>query len=233
MIRLILFDIDGTLIRTGGAGVEAFERTFASEFDLLNATRDMKFAGRTDPSLVREGFTRHGIEASAENFTRFFETYVCWLQKLMPHSNGQVCPGVSELLRALGELPAPPLIGLLTGNIRAGARIKLAHYRLWDQFAFGAFGDDNECRNELAGVAQRRASDLLGRKITGDEIVVIGDTPLDVACANAIHARVLAVATGGYRLEDLQSCRPTWAVESLAHMQVEQLWQCEDGGLKG
>jgi len=223
VIRLVLFDIDGTLIRSGGAGVKSFERAFATQFNLPQATKGIQFAGRTDPSLVRECFTRAGIESSAENFQRFYEAYLHWLERLLPQLGGETCPGVVNLIESILQLPSPPQIGLLTGNIRPGAQLKLSHYGLWDYFPFGAFGDDNENRNELARVAQQRGSERCGRPLSGDEILVIGDTPLDIACAEAIGAKILAVATGGHSLCELEVRRPTWAVASCAGLDIAQL----------
>jgi len=215
VVRLVLFDIDGTLIRTQGAGVRAFERTFSSEFKIPNATRTMNFAGRTDPSLVRECFQLHQIEPSLENFERFFEAYVFWLDYLLRESKGAVCPGVRDLIDYFQTLPSGPLLGLLTGNIRLGAEIKLKHFGLWDAFCSGAFGDDHEDRNQLAVIAQQRGRDMLGGPLPGKEILVIGDTPRDIACANAINANVLAVGTGAYSCEELGTHQATWVVESL------------------
>lgn len=215
MVRLVLFDIDGTLIRTGGAGVIAFERTFATAFQLPNATKELSFAGRTDTSLVRECLCRHGIRPTAANFRRFFATYVFWLHETLGQLSGAVCPEVREFISALRSLPQPPRLGLLTGNIRLGAEIKLRHFHLWDFFESGAFGDDHEDRNELAVIAQARGSALVGRKLEGDEILVIGDTPLDILCARRIGARILAVGTGGFTCAELQCHRPTWVAENL------------------
>lgn len=223
MIRLVLFDIDGTLIRTGGAGVKAFERTFALEFGIPQAIRGIDFAGRTDSSLVRQCFQRHGIPAAPENFRRFFDRYIFLLKHLLEQTRGAPCPAVADFIQDLQLLPDPPLIGLLTGNIRLGAEIKLRHYDLWDCFVTGAFGDDDENRNRLAVVAQQRGQDLLGRSLHGDEILVIGDTPLDIECANAIQARMLAVGTGGYSCAELRACAPTWAVESLGQIKAQHV----------
>lgn len=223
MIRLVLFDIDGTLIRTGGAGVKAFESTFASEFKIAGATEHLKFAGRTDTSLVREGFLRHGIPVTPQNFERFFDNYVFWLDHWLHQLEGGPCPGVHEFVGALEARRSPPMVGLLTGNIRLGAEIKLRHYDLWHGFRSGAFGDDHEHRNCLAAIAKERAKLLMSRELSGDEILVIGDTPLDIECATAIGAKTLAVATGGYSCDELRRYEPTWVAESLTEISVGQL----------
>lgn len=220
VVRLVLFDIDGTLLHTGGAGVRAFGRTFATEFGLTHGTEQMRFAGRTDSGLVREFLTLHGIPPTTENFQRFCDAYVFWLEHHLRELAGGPCPGACEWLAELTALPDPPLLGLLTGNIRLGAQIKLRHYGLWDSFVTGGFGDDHEDRNEIARVAHARGSRLLGCDLRGDEILVIGDTPLDIACGRAIGARCLAVATGGAKLDELQAHSPDWAVADLTHLSV-------------
>lgn len=217
-LRLVLFDIDGTLVRTGGAGVAAFGRAFESEFGHRDATRKVKSSGRTDLSLVRELFSLHQIEATPQNFARFFSAYVVWLEKLMHECTGGICPGVPELYRALEAREQAPMIGLLTGNIRRGAEIKLRRYQLWEKFPFGAFGDDHEERPKIAAIAQERAGQRLGRPLRGEEILVIGDTPLDIDCARAIGAKVLAVATGSFSVRQLQEHGPDWAVENLTRI---------------
>jgi phosphoglycolate phosphatase len=231
VIRLVLFDIDGTLIRTGGAGVKAFERTFALEFGIPRATENVSFAGRTDPSLVRQCFRRQGIDPSPDHFRRFFDAYVFLLRHLLEQTGGAACGGVVEFIQDLQALSTPPLLGLLTGNIRLGAEIKLRHYDLWHFFQSGAFGDDHEDRNELAGIAGRRGAALLKQPLRGDEILVVGDTPLDVACANAIGAKMLAVGTGGSSCEELRACAPTWVVETLKGVNAHQL--CRNGNCPG
>src|ERR1041384_7252076 len=123
MIKLVLFDIDGTLIHTSGAGQKAFARAFAAEFNLANATEQVSFSGRTDPAIVREIFLSHDIEPTSDNFQRFWGGYVFWLDHLLAQLPGRVHDGVWKLLRDLRQLSQPPLIGLLTGNIRLGAEI--------------------------------------------------------------------------------------------------------------
>lgn len=215
MIRLVLFDIDGTLVRTGGAGVKAFARTFAEEFNAADGFERLKFAGRTDTALVREFFSFHQIEPTPENLKRFFARYVFWLDHILRESQTALCPGVWEFLRALQALPQAPLLGLLTGNIRLGAEIKLRHFQLWDVFQTGGFGDDHEDRDRIAALAQQRASRILGTELRGHEVVVVGDTPHDIRCGRAIGAKVLAVATGGASLEELSRHRPDWAIPDL------------------
>jgi phosphoglycolate phosphatase-like HAD superfamily hydrolase len=218
MVRLVLFDIDGTLIRTGGAGVKAFARVFATEFGAVDGFEKLKFAGRTDVSLVREFFTVHQIPVTPENLERFFERYVFWLDHILKESRSEVCRGVWEFIAGLRALPRPPLLGLLTGNIRLGAEIKLRHLGLWETFETGAFADDHEDRAQIAAVAQRRGSRLLGEDLAGEQVLVIGDTPLDIRCARAIGARVLAVATGGATLEELEQHQPDWAAKDLTEI---------------
>ncbi len=217
-IKLVLFDIDGTLIRTGGAGMHAFERTFQTVFGANGATRGVNFAGRTDTAIVRECLTGLGLPCTAEATERFFQTYVFWLQECLHDLRGSVCPGVGRFLADLTDLTARPAVGLLTGNTRLGAEIKLRHFGLWEQFACGAFGDDDEDRNRLAAVARDRGERLLNTNLNGDEILVVGDTPLDIACARAIGARVLAVATGGFSPRELDQHVPTWTAPTLEHI---------------
>ena len=133
----------------------------------------------------------------------------------MRRLEGRVLPGVAELIAAFNALPSRPIIGLLTGNIRLGAQIKLSHYGLWDQFRMGGFGDDHEDRNRVAVVAHQRGNRLVNRSLRGEEILVIGDTPRDTECGRAIGARVLAVATGKYTVEELQRDKPDLAVPTL------------------
>jgi phosphoglycolate phosphatase len=215
MVRLVLFDIDGTLVHTGGAGVKAFARVFETEFSARDGFERLKFAGRTDVSLVREFFGFHGIAATPENFARFFERYVFWLDQILRESHTVSCPGILEFIGGLKALTCPPVLGLLTGNIRLGAEIKLRHFQLWELFETGAFADDHEERDQIAAIARQRGSRLLGEELRGEQVVVVGDTPLDIRCGRAIGAKVLAVATGGATLEELKRHQPDWAVPDL------------------
>lgn len=223
MTRLVLFDIDGTLIHTQQAGVRAFLNALKSEFNVANPTQEISFAGRTDKSLVREFFNFHGIEATEENFKRFFDSYVFWLDYMLRHTHGELGPGVDHFICNLKAQKNPPLIGLLTGNIRLGAEIKLHYFYLWEYFQMGIFGDESEDRNQLAALGLERGRALLGKDLKPEEIVVVGDTVLDVACAHSIGARCLAVCTGGSTHEELAQKKPEWLVQNLSKIQVRAI----------
>ena len=223
MVRLVLFDIDGTLIRTGGAGVKAFAKVFETEFRAVDGFERLKFAGRTDLGIVREFFSFHDIPATPENFSRFFERYAFWLDQILRESKGGVCDGVHEFITNLKALPNPPVLGLLTGNIRLGAEIKLRHYDLWEIFETGAFADDHEDRDQIAAIARERGSRIVKRKLLGEEVLVVGDTPLDIRCARAIGAKVVAVATGGSALSELKLHKPDFAVNALVEISAKEM----------
>jgi phosphoglycolate phosphatase len=223
VVKLVLFDIDGTIIRTGGAGVRAFERTFTEVFGLPEATKSLQFAGRTDVSLVRECFRLHGVDQREENFRRFFDAYPTFLTEFLGQLPGAVLPGIEPFMAELFALADRPAIGLLTGNIRRGAELKLRKFDLWERFEFGAFADDDEDRNCIAAFAKERGERVVGRPLKGEEIVVIGDTPLDVVCANSIGAKSLAVATGIHSRVILREAKPTWAVDQISQVTVQEV----------
>lgn len=220
MIRLVLFDIDGTLVHTGGAGTKAFSRTFSHIFGLHHGAERMRFAGRTDVSLVREFFQIHGVPETRENFREFFENYVFFLEHIVAQSSGGACPGISPFIADLLALPQPPLLGLLTGNIRLGAEIKLRRFGLWENFVMGGFADDHEDRNHIAVAALARGRRVLDPHLHPQEVVVVGDTPFDVRCGKFIGAKTLAVATGGAKYAELKDLAADWTVEDLTQIRA-------------
>lgn len=222
MIRLVLFDIDGTLIKTGGAGEKAFAQVCEREFNVPDATKNLHFAGRTDPAIVRDFFKQFGIAQTPEHFARFFSAYVICLEKILATLDGTVLLGARELIAAFQAMPHRPVIGLLTGNIKQGAQLKLSHYRLWDLFATGAYGDDHEDRNQIAVIARDRGAAIVGTPLRGEEILVIGDTPRDIECGRAIGAKILAVATGIFSIEQLRSHQAHWTASTLADIDTRE-----------
>jgi phosphoglycolate phosphatase-like HAD superfamily hydrolase len=130
---------------------------------------------------------------------------------------------VKEFIRDLRAQKNPPQIGLLTGNIILGAQIKLGHYGLWEEFSMGAFADDHEQRDLIAVAAHRRLEKIHARRIHGEEIIVIGDTPHDIRCGRAIGARVLAVATGGSEFSELKQHTPDWCVQDLRELSAAEI----------
>ncbi|MDP3071931.1 MAG: HAD family hydrolase [Opitutaceae bacterium] len=212
---LLLWDIDGTLIASGGAGLTALQAALKNVFDLDGSLADIDFAGRTDTWIMREVFRKFSLPATEANFTRFFDGYLAALPTALRNPHARVLPGVREILRAATEHDVFAQ-GLLTGNRRGGAQAKLAHHGLWEHFAFGAFGDDSEQRNDLGPHALRRARETHGTDFPAARTWIIGDTPHDIACGRAIGARTLAVATGGSTLEQLRAHAPDALVETLA-----------------
>lgn len=199
MSRLILFDIDGTLVDTLGAGRAAIGSAMEAVYGETGPLEDFDFHGRTDPSIVRGllrsvGWEDSAIDASMSDvWALYYERLGDELERLTDEVGE--CPGVSPLLDALTE-DGGYAIGLVTGNMQESANRKLLACGLADRFAFGAYGSDSEWRDELPPVALRRAQDVFGRPFEMTQAVVIGDTPEDIRCARANDARVVCVTTG-------------------------------------
>lgn len=205
---LVLFDIDGTLVRTRGAGRESLDAAFAAVHGWENATEGVHVAGSTDGAIVRDVSARFSGEAVTERVQAHY--YAALAARLVDRERVRLCPGVVEILDALqGRVH----LALLTGNWGEGARIKLEACGLWERFAFGAFADDAVDRNDLVPVAVARARER-GLTVTG--VVVIGDTPADVACARAGGAVAVAVETGFAAPGALARARPDLLLKDLA-----------------
>jgi phosphoglycolate phosphatase-like HAD superfamily hydrolase len=206
-VSLVLFDIDGTLLLSGGAGVRAMTRAFAEVFGITNAFARADVAGRTDTFLLSAALRYAGIDDTPEQHVRFRDVYVPLLREEMtrpPQGRCGLMPGIDDLLHALAGNDATHL-ALLTGNFEHAAYTKLAHFGIHTHFPWGVFGEESADRNELARVARRRAVERAVPAMAVERTVVIGDTPHDVACAQAIGARVIAVATGNYSMDALQA----------------------------
>ena len=209
-----LFDIDGTLIDTGGAGRRAFGVTITALFGVTALAGTVSFSGRTDRAIAGDLFRSHGIDNSTENWNRFLETYLAELGATLSTGNGQVLPGVADLLEALDQRE-DCVLGLLTGNVQEGAKQKLTHYGLQRYFAFGGFGNTFVDRNDVARMAASAAGDFLSVPAAEVRFHVIGDTPDDVRCARSIGATAVAVSTGKFSTEELAATSPDVLVEDL------------------
>ena len=213
--RLLLFDIDGTLIHSGGAGVEALKRALKERFDIEDDLQDIEFAGMTDSGIVTRILDKHKIPATAENIAAFLDSYVHFLPSELPRRKANLLPGVLELLEKL-KTRKHVVLALLTGNVCRGAELKLGHYGVWHFFEFGAFADDHHDRNQLGRFARARAKERHGREFSADEIDVIGDTPRDIACGKALGARTIAVATGSCSREKLAEHGPDILIDDFS-----------------
>ena len=190
-MTILMFDIDGTLSTSQGAGTLAMTRTFVQLWGIERALTGMNFAGRSDSWIVPTALANNGRDCSADDLARFVDAYVPHLSKAVNERNSELCPGVIELLDALADEDVT--MGLGTGNFRRAAEAKLAPLGIWDRFVDGGFGDDAADRTELLAIGLERL-----RQLSSDsaEAVVIGDTGHDVEAGHAIGAKVVAVKTG-------------------------------------
>lgn len=215
--RLVLFDIDGTLLSAGGAPRRAFRAALVEYFGTEGAASTDRFAGKTDPQILYDLMLAEGFDADHvdERIDGFFAFYLTRLEAELEIETGhRLYPGVEAVVTTLAEDPEV-LLGLVTGNIQAGARLKLAHFGLWERFEIGAYGSDDPARNRLPPIAVERAERRTGRRFAGHEVVVIGDTPADIACARAAGAMAVAVATGVHGAEELAALDPDLLVDTL------------------
>lgn len=209
-MRLFLFDVDGTLVTARGAGRTALSRALASVYGTAGPIEGYDFRGKTDPRIVFDLMGAAGLVEAvvAERLADCFDAYVRELEALVTDAHRvQLMPGIGEVVRDLASR-TDAVVGLLTGNIEAGARVKLAPTGLWPLFRLGAYGSDDADRRRLPAVACARARVLTGREFSFERVTIIGDTPLDVDCARACGARAVAVATGQHRVAELAACGP-------------------------
>lgn len=210
-MKLVLFDIDGTLLMTDGAGRRAIHRALIEVFGTAGPT-DYFFDGKTDPQIVRElmRLAGHGDERIDADMQTLLVRYLeCLHEELaLPDHRAYTLPGVPELLDAL-ESKTNVILGLMTGNLEQGAKAKLKAVGIDPgRFRVGAFGSDHELRPELPAIARERTKRHLGIELTGDAIVVIGDTPADLTCGSSLGAAAIGVATGRYSVEALRRHAP-------------------------
>ncbi|HLV25836.1 MAG TPA: HAD hydrolase-like protein [Gemmatimonadales bacterium] len=218
-MRVILFDIDGTLLWSDGAGRRAMEGALVETFGTAGDSA-YRYDGKTDPQIARElmvgeGFSEEHVDS---HLTQLLDSYLARLREAVSEeaSRPHLFAGVPELMDAL-EARSDVLMGLLTGNIHDGARVKLSAAGLNpDRFAFGAFGSDHHHRPELPAIARQRASSIAQREIRASRMLIIGDTPADVYCGQGIGARAMAVATGRYSRAELAACAPASVFEDLS-----------------
>lgn len=213
----MLFDIDGTLIHSAGAGLHSLRLSLAERFGIADDLADIEIAGMTDSSIVMSILNKHAIPPTNENIASFLDTYVHFLSLELPQRTGHVLPGVLDLLNKLKSRPHL-VLALLTGNVSRGAQLKLEHYGVWHFFEFGAFADDHHDRNRLGVVAQTRAREKHGNEFRSDQIDVIGDTPRDIACGKAFGARTIAIATGSWPRAELAGHHPDFLFDDLSNV---------------
>ncbi len=217
MQRLALFDIDCTLIDAHGAGGRAIFAAIEETYGVRGELGDYTFHGRTDPAIVRDLAMRWGVDgkrakAGVEDCLR---RYIARLEEEIRDGHIEVLPGVRELVTALAA-DERVVLGVVTGNVAAGAMAKLRPTGVADLFEVGAYGSDSAWRPDLPAVAVRRAEGRTGRRFVGKEIVVIGDTPADVDCGAALGVKAIAVATGRHAVEELSRHAPDYVFPDLS-----------------
>ncbi len=220
-MKLLLFDIDLTLINTAGAGRRAMIYAFEDLFGTQDGMSHADFAGRTDTGILKDALHRQALDWSSEIEEKFKQAYFENLKRELrqPNPKKRVLPGILEILDILATHPKLKF-GLLTGNWREGARIKLEHFNIYHYFCFGAFSDDSGIRSELPQIAARRFEQIIGQTVSPNDVYVIGDTPHDVACSRPFGAKSVAVATGLYSYDQLQAAHPDFLFHDLSDCQI-------------
>jgi phosphoglycolate phosphatase len=214
--HVVLFDIDGTLVRTGRAGARGMNAAFERLYGVAGALDKVSLAGRTDRAIVNQVLREIGHDATDEAVATLRDAYLEHLgtELAKPVAGAEVLPGVARVLDAL-ETRDDIAVGLLTGNFERGAAIKLGYFQLWSRFGFGAFGDAHVNRRDLVPIARAQAARAGAGDIPVHRVVVIGDTPLDVDCARAHGARSVGVATGPFSRTELAAAEADLALDTL------------------
>lgn len=228
MTTLILFDIDGTLLSCGGAGRRAMESAFEACFGRRDVF-DFSFAGQTDLSIARRGLENAALDASRGTVDQLLNAYTARLRSELSTTGVRVLQGVEALLAELSDLRRSRRMqmGLGTGNLEVGARVKLQAASLWERFDFGGFGCDHEDRAHILGAATRRGAARAGVSPSACRVVVVGDTPRDVQAAREIGATSVAVATGSFTSAELREAGASATVQDLTDPEVLHLIAAE------
>jgi len=220
--KLVLFDIDGTLLTAGRAPRRAISKALLEVYGIEDDLRGIPpttFAGKTDPEIVRAILLRNADlqEDWKEKLPSFFRVYTRTLEEeLRAEKKARLYPGVKELLDTLNE-SGEVVLGVLTGNIRDGARLKLEHFGLWKYFSVGSYGSDSCRRNDLPGIALERVRSETGREFSGKDVVIIGDTFDDIRASREINSKSLIVATGFFPYEELLKEKPDYIFRDLSN----------------
>ena len=215
-----LFDIDGTLIHTAGAGSSAMAQALSAAFGVPADLTEIRFAGRTDRGIIEDLFRIHRIEFTSSNFAVFHHAYLERLPAALRARDGQILTGVVHWLDRIEARLSASALGLLTGNMGASARLKLEHFGIWHRFAFGGYGDLHVHRNDVAAEALRAAGAHRNCPVRPEQVWVVGDTPHDIECARSQGANVIAVATGGHSAEELAMHSPDILLQDLSCVAV-------------
>lgn len=213
-MHLVLFDIDGTLIDSGGAGIRSLDLAFKKLFSIENAFDGINMAGKTDLQIIKEGLTKHGI-ATNGNLDSITNAYLEHLRREINNGRKHVKPGIYDVLRELSFMENVR-VGLLTGNLESGARIKLEPFNLNRYFPSGAFGSDDEDRDNLLPIAVRRFEELYSTRVKFYNCTVIGDTPKDIYCSKPYGAKSIGVATGPYTADVLKKTGADYVFEDFS-----------------
>ena len=216
-MKLVLFDIDGTLLTSGFAGVDAMRLAFADLYQIADGFAGISVSGKTDRAILEEALMLHRLLISDDAHTLFYDQYIQYLRRTLyePGRPQRLMPGIPQLLEAMAG-QADVILGLLTGNYAIAAQLKLEAFGIWQYFRIGAYGSDAADRNALVPIAQERTRILLGHDVPPQRTFVIGDTPRDIACARAHNAWAIAVATGNYTLDELQAHQPDHCLSDMS-----------------